>query len=154
MLLKNLNDFIKTDFEETRMFLSAFCCLLDFKKEKLFYSNHGHPPQYIYRANQSCVELLPAQATLLGLPMEENAAVQNEIDFQKHDKLLLFTDGITETTNKDHDQYGQARLETFIKENHSLNPNRFNQELLNALAKFRSQEIQDDIFLLTVDIKA
>ena len=154
ILLKELNDFIVNDFEGTDMYLSAFCCTLDFEKMKVSYSNHGHPSQYIYRVTESNIEHLDPQAGLLGLPFMASEIVQQEMSFTKGDKLLLFTDGVIETRNGGGNEFGKERVEDFIKENHSLQVDSFNRKLIDTLNGFKSKSFDDDIFIVTIDVKS
>ncbi|MFH0731503.1 MAG: PP2C family protein-serine/threonine phosphatase [Candidatus Omnitrophota bacterium] len=152
-LLKELNDFISADFEGTNMYLSAFCGLLDFRMKKLIYSNHGHPPQYIYKITESDIRQLSAQTSFLGIDSKEDVIYQNEVDFSRGDRVLLFTDGVTETKDKDKQEYGPRRLEDFIRKNRRLPVEIFNQNLLDELNAFRYGAYADDVFILALQIK-
>ncbi len=152
-LLKELNDFIVKVFEGTDMYLSAFCCMLDFDEMKLTYSNHGHPAQYIYRATKSDIEKLDPHAGLLGLPFMDYGIEQHEIHFSRGDKLLLFTDGVPETKNKEGQEFGQERLENFVRGNYELAATPFNQRLLEELNNFKYGKFADDIFIVTIGVK-
>ena len=155
LLLQKLNTFIKTDFKDTHMFLSAFCCLLDFEKMTLTFANHGHPGQYLYRSRDSQVEQLDSMNTLLGISInnQNDPGTEKEIPFRKGDKLILFTDGVTETKNKNMEEFGETRFEGFIRNHFDLKAKIFNQKLIDALNSFKDKEFQDDIFVLCIDIK-
>ncbi|NQT90025.1 MAG: SpoIIE family protein phosphatase [Candidatus Omnitrophica bacterium] len=152
-LLEELNDFIVKDFEGTNMFLSAFCGLLDFKKKELLYSNHGHPAQYIYQVRRSDIQCMDSQAGLLGIFPEEKQSYQKRVDFEKGDKILLFTDGVTETMDDKQQLYGKERLEAFIRKNHKMQVELFSQTLLDELNSFKGGDFNDDIFMLNIAIK-
>ncbi|MFC1576543.1 PP2C family protein-serine/threonine phosphatase [Candidatus Omnitrophota bacterium] len=154
MLLKDLNDFIRKDFAGINMYLSAFCCLLDFTKKKLIYANYGHPDQYIYRVTKSDVEGLSSHAGLLGLFEKADEPYQHEITFANGDQILLFTDGVIETSGKDNIDYGQKSLENFIRKNYSLGVGPFNQKLMDELGAFVEEKgFRDDIFMLNIKVK-
>ena len=153
VLLKNLNDFIKEDFDGSDMYLSAFCGLLNMKEMTLEYSNYGHLPQYVYSEPQGKIYSMPAQTSLLGLPIEDNKVYQDRIDMDTGDRILLFTDGITETTDKDKEEFGQDRVAAFLEENHSMGCDLFNSRLLEELEKFKEGNFKDDICMLGIDIK-
>jgi len=154
VLLKELNEFIKEDFEGTNMYLSAFCGVLDFKEMRLRYSNYGHPPQYIYHTGKSRIQRLPAQTSLLGLPLDEEDGVwQSDVEFGRGDRVLLFTDGITETVSREKGEYGSERLEDFLMKNHGLPGDSFNKGLISELKTFSGGKFRDDIFILNIGIK-
>ncbi|MFH1655719.1 MAG: PP2C family protein-serine/threonine phosphatase [Candidatus Omnitrophota bacterium] len=153
ILLKELDKFIGEDFKGSNMYISAFCGLLDFKQKSFFYSNYGHPTQYFYRTTDSTIVYLGSQTALLGLALGDEGVHQHRIDFEKGNKIFMFTDGVIETKGMAKEEFGKKRLEEFIKHNHILKVDSFNQKLLNTLNVFQSENFEDDIFVLTVDIK-
>ena len=56
------------------------------------------------------------------------------------DKLVLFTDGVTETDNGSGEQYGEERVKEFLKRNHSLTSSGFNNKLLKELNSFKTEK--------------
>jgi hypothetical protein len=153
-LLKSLNSFITEDFADVDMYLSAFCGRIDFRKMKLEYSNYGHPSQYLCAGNDGSVRDMPAQTGLLGLPMEDPGTYQNEMDIGTGDRILLFTDGILETTGANALEYGGERIKAFLKKNRALHPGEFNHRILEDLDAFKEGPFKDDICLMTLEVKA
>ncbi|HOX54318.1 MAG TPA: PP2C family protein-serine/threonine phosphatase [Candidatus Omnitrophota bacterium] len=154
VLLKELNNFIVREFQGSNMYISAFCGLLDFKQKKFIYSNYAHPTQYFYKTTDSSMLYLGSQAALLGLSFGEDGAVyQNQADFERGNKLFMFTDGVIETRGLAGEEFGIERLEEFIKRNHGLKPEAFNRKLLDELSAFKTDNFKDDIFVLTLGIK-
>ena len=153
-LLKSLNDFIESDFDGTNMYLSAFCGLLHFGTGTFLYSNHGHPAQYLYRVRGSEIISFASQAMLLGMPFTEKKVYQQEMKFLKGDRICLFTDGVTEAMNAAREEYGKERLERFIKSHSSFRMEAFNLALLDDLNAFTGRRFNDDVFLLSIEIKA
>lgn len=152
LLLKELDHFITEDFAGTSMYLTAFCGLLDFSGKNFLYSNYGHPPQYLYQSRSGEIRRLQSQTTLLGLSFQDQKVFQNQIGFEPKDRILLFTDGVTESTNAQGREFGSERLENFLKTNDLLPHQKFNQALVDELNAHRRAEFQDDIFLLSIKI--
>jgi hypothetical protein len=152
-LLKELNDFIVEDFKGINMYLSAFCCELDFKKGTVTFSNHGHPPQYMYRLSEPNFSPLEPQASLMGIPLADDGVYQRSISFNRGDRILLFTDGVIETRGRDGFEFGKERLEDFIRKYHSLDVDYFNRQLYDELRAFRHDPFEDDIFIVNIRIK-
>lgn len=153
VLLRDLNDFIEQDFAGTEMYLSAFCGLVDLNEMCLKYSNYGHPPQYVYHARRDQVVQLKAQASLLGVPLEDKGLHETSVKVEKGDRILLFTDGLIETIDKDGVQYGGERLERFLARNRDLPAEEFNRALLEDVDGYKSGSSRDDIFILDIGIK-
>jgi len=154
-LLKEMDKFIVSDFAGANMYLTAFCGLLEYGQfsRKFTYSSYGHPPQYIYRAGNSEIEKISAQTSFLGLPIEDENIYQEEVPFRRGDQILLFTDGVIEGKNAEGKDYGDERLENFIRKNNGLKAEPFNQKLLKELKSFTGGELKDDVFVLNIQTK-
>ncbi|NQU94851.1 MAG: serine/threonine-protein phosphatase [Candidatus Omnitrophica bacterium] len=153
ILLKEMDQFIREDFAGVNMYLSAFCGLLDYRSRKFIYSSYGHLPQYIWKTADSAIEKIFAQSSFLGLPTDDENIYQNEMPFRKGDHIILFTDGVTETKNTAGEQYGERKLENFIRKNHGMSLELFNQQLVAELNSFSGGKFTDDIFVLTICAK-
>lgn len=156
-LLRELDNFVQEHFQETRMYISACCGLLDFKKKILFYSNYGHPPQILHQKQANNIFLLESQTYFLGIGVD-NADLRTKmfegtLNFEDKDRIILFTDGLIETIGKDGEFFGMEKLKAFVKNYANEHPAVFNSNLLKELDKFRNGPVSDDLFLLTIDIK-
>ena len=152
-LLKQLDKFIEEEFEEMGFFLTAFCGLLNFSEKKLTYSNYGHPAQILLQSRENKIILMKSQTFLMGIGMEESKVYSNKIAFAQGDRLILFTDGITEAKDVKGNLFGQRKLEEFTKNNINLDIIEFNAHLTREIDKFQSGHQYDDIFLATIQIK-
>lgn len=152
-ILKRLDNFIKSDFGKMGIFLSAFCGVLDFPGKKLTYSNHGHPPQVLLRRAEKKIVLMESQTFLMGIGTDTGDVYQVTIDFERGDRVFLFTDGIVEAKNRMGEEFGYKRFEEFVRENADLDVADFNRDLLTALKAFEEDVQSDDIFLLSIQIK-
>ena len=152
-LLKKLNEFIKNDFGEIDMYLSAFCGIIDFKKNEMKYSSYGHPDQYVYDSKLATVKELKSQTSLLGVPLDDEKEYQESLEIVPGDLVLLFTDGVTETANGEKEEFGPSRVVDFINSNHSREPENINKALIDDLNKFKTGDFNDDVCILTIKVK-
>lgn len=151
-LLQELESFIEHQFRGTQMYLSAFCGSLDFDSGRLAYSSYGHLPQIIFNAEESKVELLEAQTTLLGIPMQRgNSPFQDETTLSEKSRIFLFTDGVTETKGPEGELFGYERLQEVVHQHATLPPNDFNEHLLQSLTNFKHGDFEDDIFMFHLE---
>ena len=75
----------------------------------------------------------------------------HETAFDSGDCLLLYTDGVSEATNNDGEEFGIQNLESFVSNNAKLSPKSINRKLIAKLDEFSSSELErDDVTLLTV----
>jgi len=153
LVLKSLDEFINKDFGKMGYYLTAFCGLLDFSKQKLIYSNYAHPPQILLQSKDNKVVLMESHTFFMGIGMDTSEVYHNDVAFRKGDRLILFTDGIIEARDLKGEQFGYKRLEDFAKNNIHLDVVEFNDKLVKEINIFQSDKQKDDIFLLTIQTK-
>jgi ActR/RegA family two-component response regulator len=112
----------------------------------LHYVNCGHNPPVLLRRG-GAVERLDATATVLGLFSDWDCSVA-EIRLETGDILCLYTDGITETTGYNREEFGEARLLDALRKNRDLEASYILQNVQNAAEQFRLGEQEDDLTLL------
>ena len=92
------------------MFVTVFYGIYNIKTGVIKYCNAGHNPPYILKSNGEAVEL----------PMSEDLAVgvfdgvdfhDNQVQLEKGDSIVMFTDGVTEAMNVESEEFGNERLE-------------------------------------------
>ena len=139
---------------EGGLFITAWIGILNTKTGRLTYIDAGHNPPLLKQDGRFA--FIPKGKK--GLPlasMEDFQYQKNEIYLKPGDRLILYTDGVTEAQNKEHQLYGEER---FIKyaELHKDEPQQvFRDGLLEDLATFQDGCDQfDDITMLLLDYKA
>ena len=98
---------------ESMMFVTCFLAVIDLVTGEVAYANAGHNPPYRLPAGGGAPEPL---TELHGPPL---ALMAEQYDFSlmqlaPGDGLLLYTDGVTEAMNANHEEYGTARLESVL----------------------------------------
>lgn len=156
VLMRELSAFVQEHFQATNMYFSVCAGLLDFRRQALFYSNYGHPPQILHQHREDRICLLESQTYFLGIDDESGgdgrSVFEGKLSFERGDRIILFTDGLIETKDAGGDMYGMTRLESFIRAHAGDRPATFNTNLLREIDGFRSGPVADDMFLVTVDI--
>jgi hypothetical protein len=152
-LMRSLDLFIKEDFNGSGMYLTAFCGQLDMKNMTLLYSSYAHPPQYIYEAKTGKLREMSSLFGMLGMSEEDNAVYENKLEIGPGDRILLYTDGVTETFNASGEEFGKGRLERFFIDNHLLSLAELESKLMAELNSFKSGSFRDDICLFDIGIK-
>jgi sigma-B regulation protein RsbU (phosphoserine phosphatase) len=113
-------------------FATAFLVVLEPGTGDIRYSGAGHPAALVVRESGG-VEWLEGRGFPLGMVCDA-VYDQGQGVLQPGDTLLLYTDGITEAMNPDHDLYESERLEVVVKEHRHLD--------LHALAAVIERDLE------------
>lgn len=150
MIVEQLN-FTIFDNTQGERFITFFLGHYNYELEKLTYVNAGHNPPVLCWEGEGKIEELEAGTTILGafehLPFLELGERKNLKNFTIH----LYTDGLTETLNRDNEEYGDERFISFIREEACPTPKVFHEHFFDHLEIF-SQGVakRDDITLLSL----
>lgn len=131
-------------------FITFFYGLLDGPGRRLTYTDAGHNPPILMRADGSHLRLEPGGAAL-GL-FESWNFEQGQVDLKGGDRLVLFTDGVTEALNSDGEEYGETRLLALMRENRALGALDLQARILQAVNQFSGGALQDDATLIVVAV--
>jgi phosphoserine phosphatase RsbU/P len=91
------------------MFVTVFCALLDTESGRVRFANAGHNPPLIYRNGAGFDYLKIHSGFVLG-PMADTAYVTETVTLRENDVLFLYTDGVTEAQNHAAELFGERRL--------------------------------------------
>src|SRR5262245_828055 len=106
-LCRRVNRVLCGNCEEGR-FVTFFCGVLDTADRTLRYVNAGHNPPIVAKPNGSVLRLGDGGPVLGEFP--DWSAAQGKIELGVGDRLVLYTDGITEAANHHGEEYGAERL--------------------------------------------
>ncbi|HEX2897411.1 MAG TPA: SpoIIE family protein phosphatase [candidate division Zixibacteria bacterium] len=129
-------------------FATLFVGIVDAKNHTMTYINAGHNPPLIAKNDGSCKYLNPS-GTMIGA-FDFSDWQSEKAEFVPGDLLFVFTDGVSEATNKEN-QYGEERMQDVIVKSRQLTPARIAGALFEDIMKFVEDEPRsDDITMLIV----
>jgi sigma-B regulation protein RsbU (phosphoserine phosphatase) len=129
-------------------FITFFYAVVDAEQKTLTYTNAGHNAGMVLRRDGSLERLEPADA-VLG-PFRSWHYTESKIELGAGDRLLLFTDGVTELRNSSADEFGEDRLIELLIANRKLNAEALRDRIVQAVMDFSGGEFQDDATLLVL----
>jgi len=136
-------------------FLTVFYGIIDTKSLQLTFTNAGHPRPLLLRGASGSIEELSIGGMLIGaLPGAEYE--EGIVQLMDQDRLLMFTDGVTETFVKDclDEAYGEGRLKELFRRNGNLDPDEILSSIVEDLERYRgTSSFDDDITLLLLSVK-
>jgi sigma-B regulation protein RsbU (phosphoserine phosphatase) len=105
--LGQLNRFLHRSVEPGR-FVTAFLGVLDGRSGRLVYCNAGHNAPLLVGADGT-VTLLETGGLILGI-LEHSPHEVGEAILRPGERLVLYTDGVTEAADESDEQWGEERL--------------------------------------------
>jgi serine phosphatase RsbU (regulator of sigma subunit) len=146
-LCERLNTFVARNLPDDR-FVTCFLGVLSPDKATLRYVNAGHNPPLLVRRNGT-VERLERGGFALGL-FDDAAFDDGEATLGAGDRLILYTDGVTEVTDRQGAEFGESRLAAVIVAHPALGAEDLKAAILDEIERFRSGPFADDVTLAVV----
>jgi sigma-B regulation protein RsbU (phosphoserine phosphatase) len=133
-------------------FVTAFYGIYDPGERSLTYASAGHNPPRLKRCVDGTLDLLDGATGLpLGIAPAETYR-ERTYRLVPGDKLVLYTDGITEAHNEQGEMFGLSRLDKVL-ENCAIGASDLLESVLAALKEFTgAQPMHDDRTLLVAKI--
>lgn len=131
------------------LFVTVFYCILDPKTGVLLYANGGHNPPFIRRAAGPVDSLDGAGGLVLGAMPGARYPTHTE-QLLKGDRLVLYTDGVTEAFNPAEELYGAGRLVDEVHVHGGGTPQALVERICQSVNSFAGSTPQSDDITLTV----
>ena len=135
------------------MFVTVWMGFVDLKTGHVEFASAGHNPPVI-RHKDGSVEFAKSKAGIVLAAMENSRYKMQTLDLAPHDTLFLYTDGVTEATNKHDELFGNDRLLEALALGGGKGTEetcRFVKRQIDAFTKNTSQF--DDITMLAMEYK-
>ena len=135
------------------MFVTVFYGIYNIKTGEVTYTNAGHNPPYLLKANGSLKSLGNSKNIAAGV-MEDIPFTEETLQLEPGDTLLMYTDGVTEATDTEEKEYGEARLEALLKQSTQADCQQIIDNVKADVKAFVGEaEQSDDITLLALKRK-
>ena len=134
---------------------TAFYMVADPAMREVRFANAGHPHPVRMRCSEGAVETLGGKARKPGcaLGLFDNAVYPTSCSaFERHDRILLFTDGLYEAEAPNGEQFGVTALMESFRRHTALNARELFATVLADVSLFSGrQDFDDDVCILAVD---
>ncbi len=151
-MLAYLNERFQTLLPDDR-FVTLIYATLDLRERALSWANAGHPAPILFRAAGGTAERLDGgRGPALALFTAGGFGLQHA-RLALHDKLIFYTDGLTEAMNAGGDEYTEDRLLAALREVGHQEPPELAARLRAAVEEHcAGRPLDDDFSLLVVEL--
>jgi sigma-B regulation protein RsbU (phosphoserine phosphatase) len=149
-LCSQLNKLLNSNIPGNR-FITCFYGLVDIRRRVLHFTNAGHNPPLLIRQNGDVLRL-ETGGRVLGA-FADSTYRQGEVALVSGDRLLLFTDGLTEVRNPSGEEFGEARLRELLKRDHHRAAADLQKTIMQEVSEFCGGQFEDDAALMVVEVK-
>jgi sigma-B regulation protein RsbU (phosphoserine phosphatase) len=129
-------------------FTTFFYARLDTVQQRVTYCNAGHNAPLLVRADGSCERLDEGGPVFGEFPETEYA--EGEVPLRSGDRLVLFTDGVTEAYNANGAEFGERRLIELVRQLRHMDSAAMEARILAAVRAHTGGQLQDDATLMIV----
>jgi PAS domain S-box-containing protein len=159
-MLRHLNRFVMQSIGLSDFFFTLAAARVDRSGRHMVFAGAGHPPAMIVQPG-SAPRLLESRSMILGtlpeaVPEAAPGSVEDEptleIDLEAGDRIVLYTDGITDVFNSHGDILGIDGVENIVRETSLLPFREMRAGILNRVAAWRYGPVTDDMSLVLVEV--
>lgn len=140
--------------QNKKMFVTAIFAVIDLEKNICSLFNAGHLPPYRISADSNELFKIKRHGITLGAVddiSQDMGDTEVVFEFKKNDKLILYTDGVSEAMNSNKIEYGFERLEMFLNSNADKSPPELLNNLLEDIKNFtKDTEQKDDMSIMII----
>jgi phosphoserine phosphatase RsbU/P len=136
------------------MFVTALAGILDLRTGHVGYADAGHEPPFIVRQSGAVLKVDKVGGVVLGfMPGQEFST--GAMQLNPGDTLVLYTDGVTEAMNVDHELFGAEAIEkTLSRAGQGTSSRGIVNALLDDVGNFVGEAHQsDDITMLVIQYR-
>jgi hypothetical protein len=149
-LCTRLNHFVARHAGSGR-YVTFFAMRLDVRAGRLAYCNAGHNPPILLRANGAVLRLEGGGPVLGVFP--DRAFEERELPLYARDRLVLYTDGVSESWNAAGDEFGDERIVAAAGDGGWAGAEETQHRILNALERFARGSYHDDVTTVVLTVK-
>lgn len=151
-MFAELNRFLLEDIRCSGMFVTTAAARINSSKRLLTFAGAGHPPAMLARPGKEPLLLESAGMILGALPDSGEVEGTMEMPLERDDRILLYTDGITDVFNSRREMLGVSGVQEIVRHASKLPAEEMKQAILDGVAAWRNGPPTDDVSLLLVHV--
>jgi len=149
LLCSRLNSIVYRNTDSDR-FITFFYAQLEGPLRRLTYVNAGHNAPFVVRSDGSHQRLREG-GPVLGVFATRDFEM-GSAQLSPGDRVILFTDGVTEACGVEGEEFGEARLLHLLEDHRALSADELQAKILDVVGEFSGGRWQDDATLLVLAV--
>jgi serine phosphatase RsbU (regulator of sigma subunit) len=133
-----------------RGFISFFYGVIDPIRKRFTYCNAGHNPPILVSGGAS--HLLDCGGGILGV-MDQWDYCEQQLSLNSGDRILLYTDGVTEASNTMREEFGEDRLVETVRRYDSSDAAALTETVIETVRRFSNGNFEDDLTVVGITVE-
>lgn len=151
-VLRHMNRFVMENIGSSVFFFTVAIARIDRRGRRMLFAGAGHPPVMVVTPGQE-PRLLESRSMVLGaLPEAVDREATLEVDLQQGDRVVLYSDGITDVFNSQGEMLGVPGIRKFVRETALLPFSKMERGILDRVEAWREGPPPDDVSLVLVEV--
>ena len=151
-MLRQLNRFVMQNIGSSVFFFTLAAARVDRSGRRMVFAGAGHPPVMVVQPGAE-PRLLESRSMVLGaLPNAVDLEATLDVDLEAGDRIVLYTDGITDVFDSHGEMLGIEGVQKFVRETALLPFKQMKQGILDRVAAWREGPPADDVSLVLVEV--
>ncbi len=148
-IARHANDVVLEDLDETDYFITLLLGTIDAESGRFEVVNAGHEPPLVLRRSANDVEIMGRHGIVLGVEPGARYAIQ-ETTLELGDRVVLYTDGLTEASNERGELFTVERLRERFVQHRYLGAQELADALFEDVKAYSDDNMRDDATILVV----
>ena len=132
-------------------FVTFFYATVDTAAMRLRWCNAGHNAPILARTDGTLIRLGEGGPAFTRL-FRDSAYEEREIELLPGDRLVLFTDGVSEAVDAGGELFGEERIEELVADSRDLSAHELQRTIVDAASSYSGGELEDDLTLVVVRV--